>query len=72
MLAHVNFSQMFEFEGEKDRPNRYLGRHIVVATVVEAPRAKPFRHDIKMVVDMHAGETPLQGTDRHHHRLRVQ
>jgi hypothetical protein len=26
----------------------------------------PFAHDIRMVVDMHAGGTPLTGTTRHH------
>jgi len=34
VLAHVNFSQMFEF----DEPKRYLARHIIVATVVDEHR----------------------------------
>jgi hypothetical protein len=66
VLAHVNFSQMFEFEGQNDGPKRYLGRHIVVATTLDARRSVSIPHDIKMVVDMHAGATPLKGTARHH------
>ncbi len=66
VLAHVNFSQMFEFEGGENKPKRYLGRHIVIATTVEATRGQPFPHDIGMAVDMHAGATPLKGTQRHH------
>jgi uncharacterized protein YbjQ (UPF0145 family) len=34
VLAHVNFSQMFEF----DEPKRYLARHIIVATVIDEKR----------------------------------
>ena len=65
VLAHIDFSQMFEFERDK-QPKQYLGRHIVVATTVDARRGAPFPHEIKMLVDMHAGGTPLVGTTRHH------
>jgi len=41
VLAHLNFSQMFEDE-VNDR-KRYLARHIVVATTVDAKRAPPCR-----------------------------
>jgi hypothetical protein len=44
----------------------YLARHIVIATTVDARRGTPLPHEIKMVVDMHAGKTPLTGTTRHH------
>jgi hypothetical protein len=64
VLAHLNFSQMFEFES--DRTKKYLGRHIVIATTVDAKRGQPFPHEIKMVVDMHAGSTPLVGRRPHH------
>ena len=64
VLAHVNFSQMFEFERDK-QPKQYLARHIVVATVVQASRAR-LHHEIGMAVDMCAGPTPLAGTTRHH------
>ncbi len=66
VLAHLNFSQLFEFEGGENKPKRYLGRHIVIATTVDARRGVPFPHDIQMVVDMHAGSSPLTGTKPHH------
>ena len=66
VLAHVNFSQMFEVEGGRQpapplpwpphRRRDHGGR----------PRpGVPFRHDIGMVVDMRQ-PTPLKGTARHH------
>jgi hypothetical protein len=64
-LAHINFSQMFESEGQNDT-KQYLARHIVIATVIDQPRSKPLLHDFQMVVDMHAGKTPLTGTANHH------
>jgi hypothetical protein len=68
VLAHLNFSQMFERETERGeaKMKEYLARHIVVATIVDARRGQPFNHEIKMVVDMCAGKTPLTGTERHH------
>ena len=80
VLAHINFSQMFEREVDK-QPTQYLGRHIVVATVVDVPRTQGSQgyvrdhgrsgdtvsaQEFKMVVDIHAGKTPLTGTTRHH------
>ena len=64
VLAHLNFSQMFEFE--KNETKQYLGRHIVIATTVDARRGQPFPHEITMAVDMHAGSTPLVGRRPHH------
>ena len=64
VLAHLNFSEMFE--DESGGTKRYLARHIVVATTVDAKRGTPLPHDIRMVVDMHAGGTPLTGTSQHH------
>jgi hypothetical protein len=63
VLAHVNFSQLFEVEGE---PKRYLGRHIVIATTVDARRGASFPHDIGMAVDVRAGPTPLKNNRPHH------
>jgi putative heavy-metal-binding protein len=65
VLAHINFSQMFESEGQNDL-KRYLARHIVIATTVDSQPGLPIPHEIKMVVDVHAGKTPLTGTPRHH------
>ncbi len=64
VLAHLNFSQMFE--AEQNGTKRYLGRHIVVATTVDARRGQAFPHDVGMAVDMHAGATPLVGRRPHH------
>lgn len=65
VLAHINFSQMFEREGDRDT-KQYLARHIVVATTVDARRGKPFPHPVNTVVDMHRGRTPLSGIRPHH------
>lgn len=64
-LAHINFSQMFRREAEK-QPKQYLARHIVIATTVDTPSLIKMPHDFHMVVDMHAGNTPLTGTTPHH------
>ncbi len=68
VLAHLNFSQMFEVEREQNERKfkEYLARHIVIATTVDARRGTPLPHDFKMAVDMHAGKTPLTGTTNHH------
>jgi hypothetical protein len=65
VLAHLNFSEMFEREGGEGRRD-YLARHIVVATTVDARRGVPLPHKINMVVDMHADGTPLTGAAPHH------
>ncbi|MDE8346339.1 MAG: heavy metal-binding domain-containing protein [Acidocella sp.] len=68
VLAHLNFSQMFERERDinEQKVKEYLARHIVIATTVDARRGTPLPHQFQMVVDMHAGKTPLTGTTRHH------
>jgi Putative heavy-metal-binding len=66
VLAHVNFSQMFERETGENQPKQFLARHIVIATTVDAHRGVPIPQDISMVVDLHAGATPLTGTRPHH------
>ena len=64
-LAHINFSQMFKREVEK-QPSQYLARHIVIATTVDTPNLIKMPHDFQMVVDMHADGTPLTGKTPHH------
>jgi hypothetical protein len=39
VLAHVNFGQLFKIEVDK-QPKRFLGRQIVVATTVDAPKSR--------------------------------
>jgi uncharacterized protein YbjQ (UPF0145 family) len=65
VLAHLNFSEMFEREVE-NRPKQYLARFIVIATVVDAKPGAKFPHDVQIVVDMCDGDTPLSGTTPHH------
>ncbi|WP_044538610.1 heavy metal-binding domain-containing protein [Bradyrhizobium sp. LTSP885] len=65
VLAHLNFSEMFEREGQ-NKQKQYLARHIVVATTVDAKRGTTIPHEVRMVVDMHAGRSPLVGTAQHH------
>ena len=67
VLAHLNFSQMFEVEREQGemKIKEYLARYIVVATTVQARRGTPLPHDFQMVVDMRA-PTPLTGRAPHH------
>ena len=65
VLAHLNFSQMLEGEDQRNG-KQYLARHIVVATTVDAKRGAGLAHQVKIVVDLHAGATPLVGTTPHH------
>ena len=41
-------------------------RRSVVATTIDARRAAPLPHDVRIVVDLHAGGTPLTGHTSHH------
>ncbi|WP_293898940.1 heavy metal-binding domain-containing protein [Phenylobacterium sp.] len=58
VLAHTHFGQLIKQEVEK-QPDRYLGRHIVVGTVVHAKPGEGVPHDIEMVVDMRDGDSSL-------------
>jgi hypothetical protein len=70
-LAHVNFSQAFKIERDK-QPSGFLFRHIIIGAVVDMPEGlvrKAMRNDAldtSIVVDMHAGRTPLNGRVLHH------
>jgi hypothetical protein len=61
LLAHTQFSQLLKREGEKDMPDRYLGRHIVIGTVVDTRRGDGVPHHIRTVVDMRDALSPLRG-----------
>ena len=69
VLAHVNFSQAFKCERDQ-QPPLYLARHIAVATTVDARRGAPLPHDIRIVVDLHAGDTPLTDHTTHQQSYR--
>ncbi len=65
VLAHTHFGQLLRRERDK-QPPAYLGRHIVVGTVVDAARGAALPHAIELVVDMRDG-SPLgfDGGRRH-------
>lgn len=66
VLAHTQFGQLLRQERDK-QPPAYLGRHIVIGTVVDTPRNAPVPHDIAMVVDMRDGADRLgQSGGRRH------
>ncbi|MBE1162860.1 heavy metal-binding domain-containing protein [Dyella acidiphila] len=56
-LAHIHFGQLLKSEDDKN-PS-YLGRHIVIATVIDSERYRSVPHDIRHVVDMCDGPSPL-------------
>lgn len=67
-LAHVNFSQIFDFERENPNETRYfdyLLRHIVVATVVNVDTVDKPSADIRLVVDV--GDDKRLNTGGHQH-----
>jgi hypothetical protein len=65
VLAHINFSQMFQRKKDNE-PTQYLARHIVVATSVDAIPSARALPEVKIVVDLHAGATPLTRHKPHH------
>jgi uncharacterized protein YbjQ (UPF0145 family) len=58
VLAHVHFGQLLTRERDK-QPPIYLGRHIVIGTVVSARRGDSVTHPIGTAVDMRDDESPL-------------
>ena len=58
VLAHTHFGQLIKREVEK-QPDEYLGRHIVIGTVVEARRGDRITFGIETVVDMQGDRSPL-------------
>jgi hypothetical protein len=58
VLAHTQFSQLLKQEVDK-QPVRYLGRHIVIGTVIEAGKSDRFPDDTRTVIDMRDGLSPL-------------
>ncbi len=59
VLAHTHFGQLIKREQDK-RPPAYLGRHIVVGTVIDSPRCAPVPHGIRTVIDMRDAASPLR------------
>jgi len=67
VLADVHFGQLIRREGDDKQPTQYLGRHIVIGTVVDTPRNASVPHHIQTVVDMRDELSPLRrkGGSRH-------
>jgi hypothetical protein len=59
VLAHTHFGQLFKIEGGNNTPPRFLGRHIVIGTVVDSTRSAGVPHEIRTVVDMRDQLSPL-------------
>lgn len=60
VLAHTHFGQILKIEGGDNVPPRFLGRHIVIGTVIDTRVSAMNReHPIRTVVDMCDGESPL-------------
>ena len=57
VLAHIHFGQLLK--SEANNYERYLGRHIVIGTVVDSERYRSVPHDIRPVIDMCDGPSPL-------------
>ena len=58
VLAHTQFGQLIRREQDK-APPAFLGRHIVIGTVVDTTRA-PFTPGIEPVIDMRDSLSPLR------------
>ncbi len=67
VLAHTHFGQLFKVEQDNDNPPMYLGRHIVVGTVIDRRPNIGISLGLQMVVDMRDDESPLQGSKPHGH-----
>lgn len=58
VLAHTQFGQILKREQDK-QPPAYLGRHIVVGTVIETEFGATVPHGIDPVIDMRDSLSPL-------------
>lgn len=72
VLAHTQFGQLIRQERDK-MPPAYLGRHIVVGTVVDTKRGAPVPHEVETVVDMRDAQSslasPLNGARAQRHSV---
>jgi uncharacterized protein YbjQ (UPF0145 family) len=66
VLAHTQFGQLIRREQDKSAP-AYLGRHIVIGTVIDTRKAAPFLPGIAPVIDMRDDLSPLRRPDAPRH-----
>jgi uncharacterized protein YbjQ (UPF0145 family) len=66
VLAHIQFGQLIRREQDK-APPAWLGRHIVIGTVIDTRAGAPFLPGIEPVIDMRDSLSPLlhPGGPRH-------
>jgi len=67
VLAHTHFGQIIKRERDK-QPPAYLGRHIVIGTVVDTPFGAGIPHGIEPVIDMRDDDT-LSASRGHRHSV---
>jgi len=67
VLAHTQFGQIIRRERDK-QPPAYLGRHIVIGTVVDTPFGADIPHGIEPVIDMRDDDT-LSASRGHRHSV---
>ena len=67
VLAHIHFGQLIRRERDK-APPAYLGRHIVLGTVVDTPANAEVPHGITRVVDMR-GASPIDAPPKRSHNV---
>ena len=68
VLANIQMGQLIQVERDKSPP-AYLGRHIVVGTVVDTKPGAPVPHGVDAVIDMRDSLSPLKGGGGHRHSV---
>jgi hypothetical protein len=66
VLAHTHFGEIIRQERDKQPPN-FLGRHIVIGTVVDTPPRAPVTAEVEPVIDMRDDLSPLRAPGRPRH-----
>ncbi len=64
VLAHTNFGQLLQPDEDSQQ---FLGRFIVIGTVVQCRRHDSVPHAVHAVIDMRDDDSPLQNAQRHGH-----
>ena len=64
VLAHIQFGEMLKREGGENVPPAYLGRYIIMGTVVDTRDRHPVPHAITTVVDMRDSADLTGGASR--------
>ena len=67
VLAHTQFGQLLKKEQGDKQPPAFLGRHIVIGTVVDAMPNEGIRQQVQTVMDMRDGQSPLNDGTGHKH-----